>query len=56
MKVAFIVPRFEPQLAGGAEVHCQKLAERVAANGTQVELLTTCARDHFSWKNYYEPE
>lgn len=55
MKIAFIVPRFEPQLAGGAEVHCQKLAERIATRGYQVELLTTCARDHFSWKNYYEP-
>lgn len=72
MKIAFIVPRFEPQLAGGAEVHCQRLAERVAlrlrpsassglrsgqagGKGYEVELLTTCARDHFSWKNYYEP-
>lgn len=63
MKIAFIVPRFEPQLAGGAEVHCQRLAERIAlrlrseqaARGYKVELLTTCARDHFSWKNYYEP-
>lgn len=55
MRIAFIVPRFEPQLAGGAEVHCQKLAERVVTKGHEVELLTTCARDHFSWKNYYEP-
>jgi glycosyltransferase involved in cell wall biosynthesis len=55
MRIAFIIPRFEPHLAGGAEVHCQKVAERVAKKGYQVELLTTCARDHFSWKNYYEP-
>ena len=55
MKIAFVIPRFEPQLAGGAEVHCQRLAEKVAAGGYQVEVLTTCARDHFSWKNYYEP-
>lgn len=54
MKIAFIIPRFEPQLAGGAEVHCKQLAERLAAHH-QVEILTTCARDHFSWKNYYEP-
>lgn len=54
MKIAFIVPRFEPQLAGGAEVHCQRLAERIASKGYEVELLTTCARDHFGWKNYYE--
>lgn len=55
MKIAFIVPRFEPQLAGGAEVHCQRLAEKLAGRGLKVDLLTTCARDHFSWKNYYEP-
>jgi len=55
MKIAFIVPRFEPDLAGGAEVHCQRLAERVAASGHQVELFSTCARDHFTWKNHYEP-
>ncbi len=55
MKIAFVVPRLEPQLAGGAEVLCQKLAERIAGRGNDVELLTTCARDHFTWKNYYEP-
>lgn len=55
MKIAFVVPRFEPQLAGGAEVHCQLLAERAAQTGHKVEVLTTCARDHFTWKNYYEP-
>ncbi len=54
MKIAFIVPRFEPQLAGGAEVHCKQLAERLVGH-YQVEILSTCARDHFSWKNYYEP-
>lgn len=55
MKIAFIVPRFEPQLAGGAEIHCQRLAERAAGSGYEVELFTTCARDHFSWKNHYQP-
>lgn len=55
MKIAFVVPRLEPQLAGGAEVYCQKLTEKIVQKGYQVDLLTTCARDHFSWKNHYEP-
>lgn len=52
-RLAFVTPRYSPGSAGGAEVHCQQLAERVAALGHSVELLTTCARDHFSWQNHY---
>jgi len=55
MKIAFVIPRVEPQLAGGAEVLCQNLAEKAWGRGHYVEILTTCARDHFTWKNYYEP-
>ena len=54
-RIAFIVPRYEPVSAGGAEVHAQRLAERIKKRGHRVEVLTTCARDHFTWKNYYEP-
>ena len=49
------MPRYEPVSAGGAEVHAQQLAEQVKKRGHSVEVLTTCARDHFTWKNYYEP-
>ena len=49
------MPRYEPVSAGGAEVHAQHLAERIKKRGHSVEVLTTCARDHFTWKNYYEP-
>lgn len=54
-QIAFIVPRYEPVSAGGAEVHAQRLAERLKRRGHSVEVFTTCARDHFSWRNYYEP-
>lgn len=54
-RLAFITPRYSPKSAGGAEVHCQLLAEKVAALGHEVDVLTTCAKDHFSWKNYFKP-
>lgn len=52
-RIAFVTPRYTPKSAGGAEVHCQLLAERVAALGHEVEVLTTCAKDHFTWDNYF---
>lgn len=30
---------------------CRLLAENLVANGVSVEVLATCARDHFSWRN-----
>lgn len=54
-RLAFITPRYSPKSAGGAEVHCQLLAEQVAGLGHQVDVLTTCAKDHFTWDNYFAP-
>ena len=53
-KIVFICPRYGIKAAGGAEKHAQGLAERLQAQGHGVEVFTTCAHDHFSWKNYYE--
>lgn len=51
-RIAFIAPRFsEKGTIGGAETLLKALAERCAAAGREVDFLTTCARDHFSWKN-----
>jgi glycosyltransferase involved in cell wall biosynthesis len=36
---------------GGAETLVRGLAEHLAAGGGAIEVLTTCARDHLSWKN-----
>jgi glycosyltransferase involved in cell wall biosynthesis len=33
----------------------QGVAERLAASGDEVSVLTTCARDHFTWANHYRP-
>jgi glycosyltransferase involved in cell wall biosynthesis len=45
------VPRYGPDVVGGAETLVRGLAEHLAAAGGAVEVLTTCARDHLSWKN-----
>jgi len=53
--VAFVVPRYGPGIVGGAETLVRGLAERLAAEGRQVEVLTTCARDHLTWQNVHRP-
>ena len=55
MRTAFVVPRFGADIVGGAETLIRGLAEHLAATGTTVEVLTTCARDHLTWKNALRP-
>ena len=55
MRVAFVVPRYGPDVVGGAETLTRGLAEHLAATGAPVEVLTTCARDHLTWKNVVPP-
>lgn len=38
-------------MVGGAETLCRVLAENLARHDTKVSVLTTCARDHFTWAN-----
>ena len=38
-------------MVGGAETLCRLLAENLARHGARVSVLTTCARDHFTWAN-----
>ena len=53
LRLCFVCPRYRTENAGGAEILTEKLAERLAAEGHYTEVFTTCARDHFTWKNYY---
>jgi len=52
MKLACVVHRFGPEIAGGSEAHCRAVAEHLAA-AHDVTILTTCARDHITWRNEY---
>lgn len=55
-RIAFLAPRYsEKGTIGGAETLLKALAERCAAAGREVHFLTTCASDHFSWKNELPP-
>jgi glycosyltransferase involved in cell wall biosynthesis len=54
MRVAFVVQRCGLEVNGGAEAHCLKIAQRMS-NYWDTEILTTCALDYMTWKNYYSP-
>lgn len=55
MRIAFVCPRYGVEAAGGAEMFTKWLSERLVKEGVDVTVLTTCARDHFGWENYYKP-
>jgi len=50
-RIAFVVPRYGPDVVGGAETLCRLVAENLALHGLTVDVLTTCAVDHFTWQN-----
>ena len=52
MKLACVVHRFGPDIAGGSEAHCRAVAGQLAARH-DVTVLTTCAKDHVTWANEY---
>ncbi|MEM8922563.1 MAG: glycosyltransferase family 4 protein [Actinomycetota bacterium] len=51
--IAFVPPRFGDGVVGGAEAVVSEMARALAALGLSVEILTTCARDHFTWANEF---
>ncbi len=51
-QIAFVVPRFGEQVVGGAENLARGFALQIAAAGlAQVEVFTTCAINHHTWRN-----
>ncbi|MDX2008650.1 MAG: glycosyltransferase [Myxococcaceae bacterium] len=49
-RVAFVVQRFGEEIVGGAEAHARQVALKLAP-AAHVEVFTTCAIDHLSWRN-----
>jgi glycosyltransferase involved in cell wall biosynthesis len=52
MKLACVIHRYGADIAGGSEGHCRLVAEHLAAQH-DVTILTTCAKDHITWRNHY---
>ena len=53
--VAVVPPRYGAGVVGGAEAVLADVARGLAHRGLPVEILTTCARDHFTWANEFPP-
>jgi glycosyltransferase involved in cell wall biosynthesis len=54
VKLAFVVQRYGADIAGGSEMHCRQLADRLSSRH-DITVLTTCARDYVTWENAYPP-
>ena len=52
-RIGFVPPRYGDEVIGGAEALLREAAHGLAGRGWEVEILTTCARDHFTWANEY---
>jgi len=50
-RLAFVPTRFGVGTVGGAEIVLDQMARRLNARGWEVEVLTTCALDHYTWEN-----
>jgi glycosyltransferase involved in cell wall biosynthesis len=56
VRVAFVTPRYGPEVMGGAETAARHLAEHLVADaGFEVEVFSTCALDHLTWDNVVAP-
>ncbi len=55
MKIAFVAPFYGARASGGAESECRQTALRLAQQGVEVDILTTCLLDlvHGSMVNAY---
>lgn len=55
MKLGFVVPRYGAEIVGGAETLAREFARHLPPERFAVEVVTTCALDHHSWKNALPP-
>jgi glycosyltransferase involved in cell wall biosynthesis len=55
LKIAAVLPRYGASIGGGAETLVRELLLSLLRTfpDITIEVLTTCARDHRTWDNYY---
>ena len=53
-KIAMVVQRYGLEVNGGAELECRLYADRLTPF-FDVTVLTTCAVDHYTWADSYQP-
>lgn len=50
-RIAFVCPRFGAEIVGGAELLVREVALGLVDRGWEVEVLTTCAINPYTWAN-----
>jgi glycosyltransferase involved in cell wall biosynthesis len=54
MRVAVVVQRYGTEVVGGSETLARQYAQ-ILSEFCEVEVLTTCALNHQTWANHYQP-
>src|SRR5436309_14070287 len=54
-KIGIVPPRYGAEVIGGAEAVLRDVAHGLARRGCDVEVLTSCVRDHYTWLDEHEP-
>jgi len=54
IRIVFVIQRYGLDVAGGAELHCRYICEKLK-DDFDVTVLTTCAHDYITWENHYKP-
>jgi glycosyltransferase involved in cell wall biosynthesis len=54
-RLVFAPARYGPEVIGGAEAVQRELAVGLQKRGWEVEVVTTCALDHYTWENVLPP-
>lgn len=51
-RLAFVVQRYGLEIVGGSETLCRQVVELLAPT-FDIEVITTCAQDYWTWENEY---
>jgi glycosyltransferase involved in cell wall biosynthesis len=55
MRLAIVIPRFDREVSGGADRLVRGFATEGLRRNWSIEVLTSCAKDHYRWRNDVRP-